>query len=83
MDREIIREAILEIVENQISGNDPPETRETYERLQGLGYSEEDARIYISRAVVVEIWNVLHENEPFNHERFLNNLRNLPKEPDQ
>ncbi len=30
-----LQSAILEVVENQLAGNDPPETKKTYERLGG------------------------------------------------
>ena len=34
-----LRVAFLAVVENQLRDNDPPETRQTLERLQAEGYS--------------------------------------------
>ena len=79
----ILRETIMEVVDNQIRNNDPPETRQTLERLMGKGISEEDARIYISQAICVEIWHVGTKETAFNLERFIRNLRNLPNEPQE
>jgi hypothetical protein len=39
-DREVLRTAIFKIIENQINGNIPPQTKETYNRLMAEGYSK-------------------------------------------
>ena len=72
---------ILEAVENQIRDNDPPETRQTIDRLMGEGYSADEARRLVSTAVTVEIFHIMRDREPFNRERFLWNLAHLPREP--
>ena len=72
---------ILEIVENQIRDGDPPEARQTVERLVGEGYTSDEARRLISTAVTVEIFHISRDREPFNRERFLWNLAHLPREP--
>lgn len=71
----------MEVVDNQITSNDPPETRETLDRLTSQGISEQDARIYICQAVCVEIWDIMRNKKEFNRERFVRNLKNLPEEP--
>ena len=38
-----LQKAILEVVENQIRENDPPETKKTLDRLLKKGYSKDDA----------------------------------------
>ena len=73
--------AFMEVVENQIRDNDPPETRETLERLKSEGISDEDAKLYIGQAVCIEVWNILKNKKEFNRDRFVRNLKNLPKEP--
>jgi hypothetical protein len=35
---EILREQIFQIITNQLRANNPPETKQTYERLKKLGY---------------------------------------------
>jgi len=76
-----LRATFLEIVENQIRDNDPPEARETFERLVSEGISEDDAKIYIAQAVCVEVWDTLKNRKPFDPERYVKNLKRLPKEP--
>ena len=72
--------AILEVVNTQLKSGDPPETRQTFNRLIGEGISEEDAKIYIGQAIVVEIFNILKHGEPFNLGRYRKNLSRLPKD---
>jgi len=76
-----LKAAFMEVVDNQIANNDPPETRRTLERLISEGISEEDARIYIAQAVCVEMWDVMKNQKTFNRERYIRNLNNLPDEP--
>ena len=73
--------AFMEVVDNQIAGNDPPETRETLNRLISEGISRQDARNYMAHAVGVEVWDILKNKKEFNRERFVRNLKNLPDEP--
>lgn len=72
---------ILEVVENQIRDNEPPETRQTVDRLQAEGYTADEARRLISTAVTVEIFHIMRDHKPFHRERFLWNLAHLPREP--
>jgi hypothetical protein len=64
-----LKAAILEVVENQLRDNNPPETRQTLERLLAAGYSRKQAVEMIGSAVVGEIWFVLHEKQPFDRAR--------------
>ena len=75
-----LKAAMMEVVENQIRDGDPPETRETLERLTSQGISNDDARIYIGQAICVELWDIMRNKKEFNMERFLRNLENLPDE---
>ncbi len=76
-----LKSAILEVVDNQLQANDPPETRQTFDRLVSEGYSEEEAKKLIGSVVTSEIFDVLKNQEPFNPERFAKALNELPKLP--
>jgi hypothetical protein len=80
-DPEIVRNIILEIVQNQLRDNDPPETRETLARLTSEGISEEEAIKMIACAISTEIFHILKYQEEFNRERYISNLRRLPQLP--
>lgn len=72
-----LKAAILEVVENQIREGDPPETRQTLERLLAVGYSRKQATEMIGSAVAEEIWAVLFYNKPFDRARFIMLLEKL------
>ena len=40
----VLAAAIMEVVENQLRQNDPPETKQTYERLLMEGHTEVEAK---------------------------------------
>ncbi len=72
---------ILEVVRNQIRDNDPPETRQTFERLKIEGYTADEARRLISTAVTVELFHIMRDHQSFDRDRFIWNLSQLPREP--
>ena len=74
-------EAMIETIENQIRDNDPPETRVTLDRLVSLGESRENAMRYIASVLSVEIFEALKNETPYDEERYLTNLKHLPKLP--
>jgi hypothetical protein len=78
-----LKATILEVVENQLRDGDPPETRETLDRLMREGHSEADARLLLGQAVTVEVYCIWKEKKPFNRERFVRNLQNLPAQPQE
>ena len=67
----------MEVVENQIRDGDPPETRQTLERLLAAGYSRTQAVEMIGSALVEEIWAIMHEKKPFVRARFTALLEQL------
>jgi hypothetical protein len=79
--RQRLRALILEIVENQIQANDPPETKQTFERLVSEGYSKKEAKKLIGCVVSSEMFGVMKEQRPFNPERYRNALHKLPVLP--
>ena len=76
-----LKSAILEVVDNQLKANDPPETRKTLKRLTVEGYSEDEAKKLIACVVTSEMFYVLKKKESFNLERFVKALNDLPKLP--
>lgn len=76
-----LKVAIIEVVEQQLEANDPPEIRETLVRLVEEGYSEQEGKELIGNVVVVELFEVLKENQPFDLQRYVAALRRLPELP--
>lgn len=81
-DSQIAGEAIVEVVENQLADNNPPETKEALERLIKNGETRENAIRYIASVLSIEIFGALKHQEPYNDKRYLKNLKALPKLPD-
>lgn len=75
----IVRKTILEVVDNQLRDLNPPETKETFDRLIKEGYSKEEARRLIGSAVASEIFEVLKQQKPYDHQRFVDALGRLPE----
>ena len=72
-----LKAAIVEVVENQIRDGDPPETRQTLERLLAAGYSRKQSIEMIRSALVEEIWAILHDHKLFDQARFAALLEHL------
>jgi len=71
------------VIDNQISANDPPEAALTLERLVNKGYSDFQAKQIMGQAVVIEVIDALKNKRPYNEQRYISNLRNLPNEPQE
>jgi hypothetical protein len=71
--------AIIQVVETQIDSNDPPETKQTFERLISEGFSEKVAKELLGTVVIAEVFGVMKDGKPFDIERYVNALNKLPK----
>ena len=78
---EILREQIFEIIKNQLRGNDPPETKVTYDRLRKQGFDDFQTRQMIGQCIAVELFEVIRFKKPYNNKRYIVNLKKLPTEP--
>ena len=77
----VLNAAIMKVVDNQLRGNNPPQTQQTFKRLIAAGISENEAKRLIACVVSAEIFDVLKKQEPFNLERFVKGLDKLPALP--
>ena len=78
-----IKSAIIEVVDNQLAANDPPQVNQTLERLVSEGFSELEAKELIGNVVVVEVFQVMKDGEPFDLQRYVAALNRLPAMPEQ
>jgi len=76
-----LREAILEVINKQIKDDDPPETKQALVRLKDEGFSEEETLKLIGSVVASEVFSVLKEKRPYDHEKYISALNALPKLP--
>jgi hypothetical protein len=68
----------MDIVDNQVRDNTPPETRRTLERLVAAGHTLEDARRLIGCVVSTPIYDVLAQQRPFDEAAYVAALQRLP-----
>ena len=71
--------AIIQVVETQIETNDPPETKQTYERLISEGFSEKVSKELLGTVVIAEVFGVMKDGKPFDIDRYVTALNKLPK----
>ena len=77
----VLHAALMEMVSRQIADNDPPETRETFERLLAEGYSPEYVRRMIGLLIARGLTRGMLQGRPFDEKDFIENLRRLPEIP--
>ena len=80
-DKPIVIEAIHGVVENQLRSGDPPETRQTFDRLVADGLDTEEAHRLIGCVVKSEIFGVIKNGGAPSKARFVTALHRLPKLP--
>jgi hypothetical protein len=78
---EVVRAAIYEVVDNQLRDGEPPETRQTLERLMAEGHSQVKALQLIAAVVSSEIFEVLKHKRPYDQAGYVAALQRLPKLP--
>ena len=76
-----LRQALLEVVENQLRDGNPPETRTTLARLMGAGHSRAEAVELLAAVVAAEVFDVLKAGRPYDRDRYVAALAGLPRLP--
>jgi hypothetical protein len=76
-----LQQAIIEVVNNQLRKNDPPETRQTFNRLVTEGFSEQEAVKLIGYVVATEVFAVIKDDRRYDETAYVAALRNLPRLP--
>lgn len=72
-----LKKTILEVVENQLKADDPPCTKDIYERLLNAGYSKSEAKDKIGAVILTEIYDILQEGKSFDEEKYKNSLEEM------
>lgn len=72
-----LKKNILEIVDNQLKENNPPCTKDTYEKLMAAGYSRSEAKDKIGAVVLTEIYDILKEGQSFDEQKYQSSLEEM------
>lgn len=65
-----LKKQILEVVDNQLASNDPPCTKETYEKLLAAGYSLAEAKEKIGAVLISDIYYILKDGRKFDEDKY-------------
>jgi hypothetical protein len=80
-DRQVAREALFEAIENQMKGEGPPETKETFDRLRDSGYSRNKTMELLACVLLVELDEMVREKRPYDATSYIRKLKALPQLP--
>lgn len=72
-----LKKSILEVVDNQLKANDPPCTKEVYEKLVSAGYSQSEAKDKIGAVVLTEIYDILKKGQSFDEQKYQSSLEEM------
>ena len=75
------RAAILDAIKNQIRDLNPPETKQTYDRLVAEGHSSDEAMRLLGCALASELFAMMKQEQPYNQARYVEYLHRLPRLP--
>lgn len=81
MENQKLRNAIIEVVKAQLRDNNPPATRQTFQRLQQEGFSEEETLKLIGYVVASEVFGVMKEGRRYDEKKYIKALNALPEPP--
>jgi hypothetical protein len=74
-------ELVIQAIKKQIRQNDPPETKETFDRLRREGHAEEEVYRMLGCVMTSEIYEVMKDERVFDRDLYVQRLRALPKLP--
>ena len=72
-----VRDAVMDTVLNQIDTGDPPEARQTYDRLIDGGASNSQALQLMAAVLRVEMNEMLSKSVPFDNARYAAGLAKI------
>ena len=76
-------QALIEAIEAQLEGGEPPATRAVYNKLSLVGYEREEILQMMALVLADELRLMLNDIRPFDGERYERLLRALPELPDE
>ena len=72
-----LKALLLQVVDNQINDRTPPETKQTVERLVGLGYTELQAKEKIAAIILTTIGDAQITGGTFDEAKYIKELNDL------
>ena len=73
-----IKDGFVDSVLKQIDSGDPPEARDTYDRLIDEGHSNSETLHLMAAALRTEMKHMLEQSKPFDNAHYAELLKKLP-----
>jgi hypothetical protein len=73
--------AIIRAIKNRIHQNEPPETRETFDRLLSEGHAKDEAYRLLDCVLMVEICDMMEQERVFDETLYVKRVQDLSKLP--
>ena len=73
-----LRQELRQVVERQMTQDDPPEVALTFERLRAAGVSEQQVWAMLSAVLLAELNDVMRDGREFDRARYAAALEELP-----
>ena len=74
---EKLKQTFLQVVNNQLRENNPPEANQTLIRLMQAGHSEQEATEMIVSLIVSDVYNILKNGQEFDLPSYIAALKQL------
>ncbi|MGA2383342.1 MAG: hypothetical protein ABSG61_07890 [Gemmatimonadales bacterium] len=76
-----VRAELRQILQNQMDAGEPPETKQTFERLRAAGVPEDEVWRLMSGVLAGELATMMREERLYDRERYVRALGSLPNWP--
>ncbi|KTC40185.1 MAG: hypothetical protein ACN6QY_02170 [Pseudomonas sp.] len=80
-EEEFAENTLIEAIENQIEGDNPPAAKATFNKLTLVGYEREEILNLMAHVLAIEIDAILEQDRPFDTQWYEAALRALPELP--
>ncbi len=80
-DEAFAQQTLIQVIENQLEGGEPPAVRATLNKLTLVGYEREEILHLMALVLAEEINAMLRDNRPFDRAGYESALRALPTLP--
>ena len=72
-----LKKELISAIENQITANDPPCSKEIYEKLQAIGYSKTVAKEKIAAVLLEEMYYMLKDGRTYDEKVYEQKIKQL------
>jgi hypothetical protein len=76
-----VRAELRQVLQNQMEAGEPPETKQTFERLRAAGVPEDEIWRLMSAVLAGELATMMREERLYDRDHYVRALSGLPNWP--